>query len=80
MPITNDCRDARVFQLTPRQQQVIALLLDGCSRRQIAAVLGLSLGTVKIYCQHILRHYGVSSMQEALVCWQRGEVVYARWE
>lgn len=74
--ITQDRSEVRVFQLTPRQRQVIVLLMDGLSRRQIAAVLGLSLGTVRVYCRDILRHYGVSSMREALVCWQRGEVVY----
>lgn len=78
MGTTRSSSDVRVFHLTPRQRQVLALLMDGLSRRQIAAVLGLSLGTVQIYCKDILRHYGVSSMREALVCWQRGEVVYGQ--
>jgi DNA-binding NarL/FixJ family response regulator len=43
------------LSLTKRQQSVLALLLEGQSNKEIARVLGLSVGTVKNYVSALLR-------------------------
>jgi len=39
--------------LSPREEQVAQLLLEGQSHRQIAAILGIALGTVKIHAASV---------------------------
>ncbi len=59
--------------LTPRQQQVLALLGRGLANKEIAAEIGITVGTVKIYLNAIYRALGVRNRtQAALVA--RGEV------
>lgn len=53
--------------LTERQAQVLALLAQGLSNREIAARLELSEGTVKIHVTAILKALGVASRTQALV-------------
>jgi DNA-binding NarL/FixJ family response regulator len=55
------------FGLTERQAQVLALLTRGHSNREIAALLELSEGTVKIHVTAILKALGVASRTQALV-------------
>lgn len=40
-------RESRSAGLTPREADVVAAVVDGCSNRQIAARLGISVQTVK---------------------------------
>jgi DNA-binding NarL/FixJ family response regulator len=54
-------------RLTPRQQAVLEHLVQGKSNRDIAAALGLSENTVKVYLVTIYRVLGVSSRTEALL-------------
>jgi len=53
--------------LTPRQQEVLGLLVQGKSNREIAEALGLSENTVKVHLVTIYRVLGVSSRTEALL-------------
>jgi PAS domain S-box-containing protein len=57
--------------LTPRQSQVMRLLMDGRSTVQIAAELHLSQETVRNHVRHILRALGVHSRLEAVAVAQR---------
>ncbi|MCS6786409.1 MAG: response regulator transcription factor [Thiobacillaceae bacterium] len=57
--------------LTPRQLQVLKELARGKSNRQIAAALGLTEGTVKVYLVGIFRLLRVSSRTEAILAAQR---------
>jgi DNA-binding NarL/FixJ family response regulator len=43
------------LRLTPRQQSVLALLLEGRSNKEIAGTLGLSVGTIKNYVSDLLK-------------------------
>ena len=54
-------------QLTPRQLDVLALLLLGRPNKLIARELGLTEGTVKIHIAAILRTLGASNRTEAVV-------------
>lgn len=63
-----------ISALTPRQQQVLALLGRGLSNKDIAAEIGISVGTVKVYLNAIYRAMGVQNRtQAALVAKQASE-------
>jgi NarL family two-component system response regulator LiaR len=51
--------------LTPREREVLALLVEGKTNKQIAMRLSLSPGTVRIYVSEILSKLGVSNRTEA---------------
>jgi DNA-binding NarL/FixJ family response regulator len=53
--------------LTPRQHEVLELLVQGKSNRDIAEALGLSENTVKVHLVAIFKVLGVSSRTEALL-------------
>lgn len=55
------------FGLTAAQTRVFELLASGRTNREIAALLGLSEGTVKVHMSAIFRALGVSSRAQALV-------------
>ena len=46
-------------QLTPREADVLRLLLDGHGNREIARTLGIDAGTVKTHLTRIMRKAGV---------------------
>nr|WP_095051677.1 LuxR C-terminal-related transcriptional regulator [Pseudomonas sp. Irchel s3b2] len=50
--------------MTNREQEVLHLLLDGKSNKQIAISLGISDFTVRDYVSSILRKKGVNSRSE----------------
>ncbi len=54
-------------RLTPRQRDVLALLTEGNSNKQIAESLGLAPGTVKIHISRILRAFGVQNRTQAVI-------------
>jgi DNA-binding NarL/FixJ family response regulator len=54
-PIASD------LPLTPRQREVLALIGDGKSNKEIARALNLGEGTVKIHLAALFRNLGVSS-------------------
>lgn len=52
-------------RLTPREMQVLRLLVEGQTTAQIAAVSGVSLNTARTHVQNILSKLGVHSRLEA---------------
>ena len=52
------------YQLTPRQKEVALLLLEGKTRRQISAELGLSESTVKLHVSELYKRLGINSRFE----------------
>jgi DNA-binding NarL/FixJ family response regulator len=66
--------------LTPREQQVVALVADGLSNRGVAGELGLSEYTVKKYLFRIFDKIGVSTRAElVLYAVTRGAPRQAEW-
>ena len=55
------------FGLTDRQAEVLGLMASGKSNREIAGLLGLSEGTVKIHLTAIFKALGVTSRTQAIV-------------
>lgn len=57
--------------LTPRQKEVLVLLAQGQSNKEIARALDLSEGTVKLHVTAILKTLGVSNRTGAVVAANR---------
>lgn len=54
-------------RLTPRERDVLRLVIEGLTNRQIAGRLSLSVGTVKIHVEHIIAKLGVADRTQAAV-------------
>jgi DNA-binding NarL/FixJ family response regulator len=66
--------------LTPREEQVVALVAEGLSNRDTARELGLSEHTVKKYLFRIFDKLGISSRVElVLYAVNRGAPLQPEW-
>jgi DNA-binding NarL/FixJ family response regulator len=66
--------------LTPREEQVVALVAGGLSNREAAQELSLSENTIKKYLFHIFDKLGISSRVElVLFAVSHGEYREAEW-
>lgn len=57
--------------LTQREEDVLNLIVDGMSNKQIATALGISEKTVKTYCGRMFRRLGVTDRTQAAVWAER---------
>jgi NarL family two-component system response regulator LiaR len=57
---------AEAFELTPREQEVLALLVEGLTNPEIAERLVVSRSTAKAHVSNILSKMGVSNRAEAI--------------
>ena len=64
------------FGLTARQAEVLRLMVSGKTNRAIAALLGLSEGTVKVHLTAIFKALGVSSRTQAMALVARHGIRY----
>ena len=55
---------ARPVRISPRERQLVDLVSQGLSNKQIASALGISEGTVKVYFSKLFRKVGVSDRFE----------------
>jgi DNA-binding NarL/FixJ family response regulator len=62
-----DTLAAEVRRVTPRQREVLELMLHGKANRQIARELSISPGTVKVHVEHIIANLEVSDRTQAVV-------------
>ncbi|MCI4440427.1 PAS and helix-turn-helix domain-containing protein [Tibeticola sp.] len=51
-------------ELTPREREVAALVMDGKSAKQIGRLLGISHRTVEVYRASLMRKYGAATTAE----------------
>ncbi|MGA9496480.1 MAG: response regulator transcription factor [Terriglobales bacterium] len=66
--------------LTPREEQVVALVADGLTNRAVAGELGLSEHTIKKYLLRIFDKVGISSRVElVLYAMSHGEHRASEW-
>ena len=61
--------------LTPREREVLALIVEGLTNPEIAKRLSISRATATAHVSHILSKLGVSNRQEAIVLAIRGKLV-----
>lgn len=66
VPADGDDEEGAVEPLTPREREVLALLAEGLTNRQIAARLRVSEHTVKFHVDTILDKLGARSRTEAV--------------
>ncbi|WP_204024192.1 response regulator transcription factor [Sinosporangium siamense] len=59
--------------LTPRQSQIMTLIAEGHSNKEIASRLGLSSKTVNAHLQRVYDRYGVRNRAAAVAKWLREE-------
>ncbi|MER7006014.1 helix-turn-helix transcriptional regulator [Dactylosporangium sp. NPDC000555] len=57
---------ANAVHLSPRQHQIVYLLAEGKSGKEIASALGLSPATVRTYLQRLYRRYGLQGRTHAV--------------
>lgn len=57
--------------LTPRQQDVLHLIVDSKSNKEMARILNLSEGTVKVHVSALFRNLGVNSRVRAAIAGAR---------
>lgn len=63
---------ARLFlELTPREEEILALLADGCSNEDVASRLVLTVGTVKSHVHRILAKTDSSGRLAAAMLYRR---------
>lgn len=68
IPNGNDAVAPRISaRLTPRQRQVLRLLGQGKSNKEIGQTLGLTEGTVKLHVSAVLRALNVSNRTQAVL-------------
>lgn len=65
--------EASTAELTPREREVLRLLMKGCSNQRIAEELMVSRATVKFHMASIMAKLGVTSRAEAIAAaYQQG--------
>jgi DNA-binding CsgD family transcriptional regulator len=55
--------------LSPRQSQILALMAEGYSDKEIARKIGVSYPTVRTHIDRIFREYGLRNRTEAVAVW-----------
>ena len=72
---TRERADRPGFDLTKREQEVLALMVQGLSNAEIAERMVISVATVKFHVRGILSKLGVTSRTEAIaLAWQHNLV------
>ncbi|WP_082622654.1 MULTISPECIES: DNA-binding response regulator [unclassified Terrabacter] len=72
VPTTSDASNRLLLRLTPRQQDVLRCLMDGCSRDETGRLLDMSPNTVRTHVGAILRRLQVHSTLAAVAEARRG--------
>jgi DNA-binding NarL/FixJ family response regulator len=66
LPASNQKQDAGLADLTRREKQILSLMADGLSNKQISAALVIEVSTVKNHVHNVLVKLGVSSRVQAV--------------
>ncbi|OZF42274.1 hypothetical protein CH293_26460 [Rhodococcus sp. 14-2470-1b] len=61
--------EATVMQLSRRQEQIIELVAEGYSGKEVARALGMSPKTVETHIQRIFDRYGVRNRAGVVARW-----------
>ena len=58
--LSNSLMSTKAIHLTPRERQMIGLLVQGLSNKEVAWAMGIALGTVKVYMSRLFPKVGVA--------------------
>lgn len=72
---TTNLPPAPGLDLTEREREVLALMVEGLSNTQIAGKLGVSSSTIKSHVSNVLSKLGVASRTEAVTLALRNHIV-----
>lgn len=61
----------RLYSLTGRESEIVVLMLEGKSNKEICETLSLSLGTVKVHVHSILTKLSISRRTQLMSCFDR---------
>lgn len=67
----HDLLHARYMTLTPREREVLALVVNGRLNKQSAAELGITETTVKVHRQHVMAKMGAESLAHLVRLWEK---------
>jgi len=73
--ITTSSSKVHASTLTRREHEALTLLADGKNNREIAAVMLISVPTVRNHIQHVLRKLNVHTRLEAVVLCKRLDLI-----
>lgn len=62
--LTDSVRAARRVPLSPRESQLVTLLVRGFKNKEISRELGITEGTVKVYLSHLFQKSGAKDRME----------------
>jgi len=62
--LTDSFRDVRRVTLTPRESQLVSMLVRGLKNKEISYELGITEGTVKVYLSHLFQKSGAKDRFE----------------
>jgi len=64
----DDARAIEIPSLAPREIQILDLLTTGCSEKEIAELIGISVHTVHVYVKRVYLAFKVHSRAELMNC------------
>lgn len=73
-PARREERGGATADLTARQREVLGLLRQGCTTREIAAALDVAVPTVKSHLRALYRQLGATNRVDAVIKAQRGNL------
>lgn len=62
------------MKLTPKQKEVLSLLIDGLSNQEIADKMFITESTVKLHVRDILRKYNLRDRLQLIVKYYKNEL------
>ncbi|MEU4060372.1 response regulator transcription factor [Rhodococcus qingshengii] len=65
--------EATVMRLSKRQEQIIELVAEGYSGKEVARLLGMSPKTVESHLQRVFDRYGVRSRAGVVARWMQSK-------
>ncbi len=63
-------------RLTPREREIVQLLAEGKSSKEVAVTLGLSVKTAETHRSHIMRKLGLHSISDLVLYAVRNNIVH----